>query len=168
MVVECETEADLRIGNDCQPGDVVVTRDSDLLIYPKVACIWRPISKERVLVYRVNDILASLTVLGVVSRNDYTKNVEGLGLATNFSIVKRLTSTDPIVMVNAYLADKRVVHKNTEQQTFEKSIRVFLKGEQTLVPSAITIPEQGQTYITIKAKFKELCETRVKRRLTNK
>ncbi|KAG9319438.1 hypothetical protein KVV02_000474, partial [Mortierella alpina] len=111
---------------------------------------------------------AQLTVLEVVSRNDYTKNVEGLGPATNYSIVKRLKSTDPIVMVNAYLADKRVVHKNTEQQTFEKSIRVFLKGEQTLVPSAITIPEQGQTYITIKAKFKELCETRVTRRLTNK
>ncbi|KAF9947469.1 hypothetical protein BGZ72_010527, partial [Mortierella alpina] len=97
--------------------------------------------------------------------NDYTKNVEGLGPKTNFSIVKRLTDTDPIVMVDAYLADKRVVQKNTEQKTFENSIRVFLKGEQTLSPSANVIAEQGQHYVEVKAKFKELCETRTERRL---
>lgn len=71
---------------------------------------------------------------------------------------------DPIVMVNAYLADKRVMHKNTEQQTFENAIRVFLKGEQTLIPSASTITEQSQTYITVKAKFKELCATRIEKK----
>ncbi|KAF9940994.1 hypothetical protein BGZ67_006232 [Mortierella alpina] len=27
MVVECETEADLSIGSDCQSGDIAVTRD---------------------------------------------------------------------------------------------------------------------------------------------
>ncbi|KAF9271079.1 hypothetical protein BGZ68_004282, partial [Mortierella alpina] len=99
-VVECRTEADLAIGNDCRPGDIVLTRDSDLLIYPEVACIWRPISRGRLLEYHVGDVLASLkitraqlTVLGVVSRNDYTKNVEGLGSKTNFSIVKRLSGS---------------------------------------------------------------------------
>ncbi|KAF9943959.1 hypothetical protein BGZ72_003006, partial [Mortierella alpina] len=53
--------------------------------------------------------------------------MEGLVPKTNFFIVTRLTHTDPIVMVDAYPADKRVVQKNAEQKTFENSIRIFLK-----------------------------------------
>ncbi|KAG0075497.1 hypothetical protein BGZ93_004186, partial [Podila epicladia] len=96
-IIESPTEADLHIASDCQPTDVVVSRDSDLLIYRNVRTIWRPISKGRFLVYNMDDVLATLeitrtqlTVLGVVSKNDYTKNIRGLGPATNFSVVKRL------------------------------------------------------------------------------
>lgn len=96
-VVECLTEADLRIAADCQPGDVVITKDSDLLVYGSINTIWRPISKARVLVYSVPDLLrvlninrSQLTVLGVVSKNDYNRNIHTLGSATNFSIIKGL------------------------------------------------------------------------------
>ena len=69
---------------------------------------------------------------------------------------------DPIAMVDAYLADKRVWHKNTENLTFENSIRVFLKGQQTVVVPAPTI-EQGQEYSDIKSRFKVLCDNRTER-----
>jgi hypothetical protein len=100
IVVLCETEADVRIAKDCQVNDIVISRDSDMLIYTKVKTLWRPIghaTQGKFLVYEIPIILASLdlsrtqlTTLGVISRNDYTKNVPTLGIATNYSLVKRL------------------------------------------------------------------------------
>ena len=96
-VVECSTEADLRLAVDYQPGDVVITKDSDLLVYGFIQTIWRPISEARFLVYSLSDVLrvlninrSQLTVLGVVSKNDYNRNIHSLGSATNFSIIKEL------------------------------------------------------------------------------
>ncbi|KAF9343629.1 hypothetical protein BGX26_005436, partial [Mortierella sp. AD094] len=166
-IIESPTEADLHIARDCQPTDVVVSRDSDLLIYRNVTTVWRPISKGRFLVYGIDDILATLkitwtqlTVLGVVSRNDYNKNIRGLGAPTNFSIVKRLCGDDPATMVQAYLDNDQVILKNTNQETFSNSIKVFINGTQTpmqLLPVIQT--EQGQpTYNSIKARFRDLCE----------
>ncbi|KAF9994459.1 hypothetical protein BGZ65_009906 [Modicella reniformis] len=45
-VVECPTEADPMIATECQHGDIVVTRDSDALVYKNIETIWRPISKD--------------------------------------------------------------------------------------------------------------------------
>ena len=49
-MITCETEADLQIALDYMPEDVVVTRDSDLLVYNNIVTIWRPISRDRILV----------------------------------------------------------------------------------------------------------------------
>ncbi|KAF9943722.1 hypothetical protein BGZ70_005515, partial [Mortierella alpina] len=73
----------------------------------------------------------------------------------------------PFVMVDAYLADKRILHKNTEKMTFENFIRLFLKGQQTVVVPAATI-EQGQQYVDVKSKFKELCENRTQRQFATR
>jgi hypothetical protein len=96
-VIECATEADLKIASDCKAGDIVISSDSDMLMYKNVTTIWRPISRQRFLVYRIPDILATLgvsrtqfTVLGLVSHNDYNRNIYGLGCSTNFSIIKEL------------------------------------------------------------------------------
>jgi hypothetical protein len=96
-VIECATEADLKIASDCKAGDIVISSDSDMLLYKNVTTIWRPISRQRFLVYRIPDILATLgvsrtqfTVLGLVSHNDYNRNIYGLGCSTNFSIIKEL------------------------------------------------------------------------------
>ncbi|KAF9344173.1 hypothetical protein BGX34_005936 [Mortierella sp. NVP85] len=85
-IVEAATEADLAIAKDCQPNDIVISRDSDLLIYPSVTKVFRPISKGRYLQYDVQELTAVLgmnriqfTVLGIVSRNDYTSNIPSLG-----------------------------------------------------------------------------------------
>ena len=93
----CDTEADLAIAADCQPDDVVISTDSDMLAYGSVSILWRPISKYLVLVYKLVDVCQQLglsrdhlTTLAVVSLNDYNKNIYSLGPATNCSIIKRL------------------------------------------------------------------------------
>ncbi|KAF9950813.1 hypothetical protein BGZ72_007591 [Mortierella alpina] len=83
VVVNCTTEADLAIAQACLPTDIVLSRDSDMLYYASIRTIWRPISKGRVLVYDIKEVMATLglnqaqfTVLGMVSRNDYNRNID--------------------------------------------------------------------------------------------
>lgn len=96
-IILCSTEADLAIAIESQPGDIAVSKDSDLLVYKNIETIWRPITKDRLLVYHVPDILGTLglsksqlTALGVVSRNDYDSNIAFLGPETNYDIIKGL------------------------------------------------------------------------------
>lgn len=96
-VRECETEADVAIAVDCKPEDIVISADSDMLGYASISTLWRPISRDQFLVYKLPDVLrdlalsrAQLTALAVVSSNDYNKNIYSLGPATNYSIIKSL------------------------------------------------------------------------------
>ncbi|KAF9983813.1 hypothetical protein BGZ65_001386, partial [Modicella reniformis] len=96
-VMIAETEADLSIACNSRPEDLVVSRDSDMIIYDNIRTICRPISRGRFLVYDVQEVAAALcisriqlTVLGVVSRNDYSKNIHSLGCASNYAIIKEL------------------------------------------------------------------------------
>ena len=89
----CETEADVAIASDCQPGDIVISADSDMLAYGPT--LWRPVSKGLVLAYNRAELCrilgfssAQLTALACVSSNDYNKNVYSLGPSTNFSIIR--------------------------------------------------------------------------------
>ncbi|KAK3822858.1 MAG: hypothetical protein J3Q66DRAFT_437301 [Benniella sp.] len=135
-VVEAATEADLAIAKDCQPNDIVISRDSDLLIYPTVTKVFRPISQGRYLQYDVQDLTAVLgmnriqfTVLGIISRNDYTSNIPSLGAKTNFKIVKGLSAPDPDAMVEQYLACPEVVLKTTKDNTGENNTGENNSGE---------------------------------------
>ncbi|KAF9536987.1 hypothetical protein EC957_009129 [Mortierella hygrophila] len=90
----CETEADLAMAQDAQPDDIV-SKDSDMMAYQSVKTLWRPVSNNLILAYKLPDVLATLgitrtqlTALAVVSRNDYHKNIYSLGPAANFSIIK--------------------------------------------------------------------------------
>ncbi|KAG0061389.1 hypothetical protein BGZ92_006491, partial [Podila epicladia] len=90
-VCECRSEADTCIGANCKQDDIVITRDSDALIYSNINTIWRPISRRRYLVYNIPQLLlqlqlsrAGLTTLGVVSQNDYGKGVRYMGVKSNF------------------------------------------------------------------------------------
>jgi len=96
-VVECATEADVEIGKVCGPNDVVVSGDSDLLMYDHINILWRPWRRGQFLQYTIPDILKTLdlsrakwTTLGIVSANDYGKNIHGLGIASNIGIIKGL------------------------------------------------------------------------------
>ncbi|KAF9158623.1 hypothetical protein BGX20_003309, partial [Mortierella sp. AD010] len=154
-IIECSTEADLAIAKDSIPGDIVISKDSDMLAYEKICTIWRPISRSRYLVYDIPSVLATLglnrvqlTVLGVVSRNDYNRNIPSLGSTINFGIIKDLKDLDGIdaeAMVKKYLSHERVVHKNMKGETFEASIRVFVHGIQTSIQSGTPIPTEIAT-----------------------
>src|SRR5690554_7386677 len=61
-VVECQTEADIKVARDFMPGDIVLSRDSDMLMYESISTVWRPISAGRILVYDEPSALAALGI----------------------------------------------------------------------------------------------------------
>ncbi|KAF8942926.1 hypothetical protein BGZ46_006636, partial [Entomortierella lignicola] len=97
-----------------------------------------------------------LTVLAVVSCNDYGKNIYSLGLATNFSIVKTIGDEVAQDAVRTYLHHGQVILKNSDDTTFDAALRVFVDYKQTPIssPELSTIgPSHGEIY----SRFKALC-----------
>ncbi len=71
-----------------------------MAIYTSVHRICRPISGGRFLDYKLQDAVEALgitrkqlCVLGIVSRNDYNRNIPSLGSATNLKLVKEIVDT---------------------------------------------------------------------------
>ncbi|KAF8923319.1 hypothetical protein BGZ58_003088, partial [Dissophora ornata] len=64
-------------------------------------------------------------------------------------------------MVKCYLADRRVVLKNTENYTFENAIRVFIHRIQTFAKPRPCTSSPGQTpaltFDAVKARFHQVC-----------
>ncbi|KAF9079548.1 hypothetical protein BGX23_003773, partial [Mortierella sp. AD031] len=108
-VVECPSEADIAIASDCQPGDVVVSSDSDMLLYASVETRWRPLTRGRFLVYELSKVLKHLEM----SR-------------------AQLTVLDPEIMVQRYLAHGDVTCKNPCKSHFDAALRVFVHWEFSL------------------------------------
>ena len=59
---ESRAEVGLAIAADCKPGEIVISRDSDMLVYGTISTIWRPISRGRRPVYDVPRVLATLNI----------------------------------------------------------------------------------------------------------
>jgi len=99
-VILADYEADIQIAKDCNAADIIISRDSDMLVYGNVSTIWRPISQGGYLSYNVNEVCNHLalpsrnhlTALGIVSRNDYNRNIRGLGSISNLSLIKSIPS----------------------------------------------------------------------------
>ncbi|KAG0196672.1 hypothetical protein BGX33_001361, partial [Mortierella sp. NVP41] len=156
-VVECPSEADTAIATDCQPDDIVVSGDSDMLIYDTVNTVWRPMARCQFLGYRLTEILdhlgisrAQLTTLGIVSKNDYTSNIARLGISTNHKIVKSLEKTEQDVekLIQQYLVHPEVVCKNSSANHFEAAIEAFVRksfGDLDSVVAMTTINEGATT-----------------------
>ncbi|KAF9119345.1 hypothetical protein BG015_006370 [Linnemannia schmuckeri] len=152
-VIECPSEADIAIASDCQPSDIVVSGDSDMLIYDTVKTIWRPLSRGRFLVYKLAEVLghleisrAKLTALGIVSKNDYTSNLARLGVITNHKIVKSLeeTETDVEKLIQQYLVHPDVVCKKPSATHFQASMKVFVHRQFTVPDSTMPPQTPGQ------------------------
>ncbi|KAF9115689.1 hypothetical protein BGX30_006194, partial [Mortierella sp. GBA39] len=62
-VVVCRTEANLAIAMDAQDIDVIILKDSDMMAYQSVATLWRPVSNNLILVYKIPDVLATLKIV---------------------------------------------------------------------------------------------------------
>ncbi|KAF9382477.1 hypothetical protein CPC16_009322 [Podila verticillata] len=164
-VVICRTEADLAIALDAQDIDIIISKDSDMMAYQSIKTLWRPVSNNLILVYKIPDVLATLgisraqlTALAVVSRNDYHRNIYSLGPATNFSIIKEIGSRpDAREIVATYLTHSQVMVKNTKGETFENSIRVFILLQQERVEPLVQEPQAQQLFRVLQDRFKELC-----------
>ncbi|KAF9316077.1 hypothetical protein BGZ91_005633 [Linnemannia elongata] len=159
-----DTEADLAIAIDAQPDDIVISRDSDMMAYTSIRTLWRPISRGLILVYNVPDLLkalgvsrSQLTALAAVSRNDYNKNIHSLGPATNFSIIKSIDRADPKDIVLGYLSDNRVISKNTNNQDFANSTRVFVDLQQTRLETDGSRPGSQIMFEQLQVRFQDFC-----------
>ncbi|KAG0245514.1 hypothetical protein BG011_002768, partial [Mortierella polycephala] len=152
-VVVCPSEADIAIADDCQPKDIVVSGDSDMLIYDTVETVWRPLSRGRFLVYELAAVMdhlsisrAQLTTLGIVSKNDYSSNLTRLGISANYKIVKSLekTETDVQKLIQQYLVHSDVVCKNPSATHFQAATKVFVHRTFTAPDSTIPLHTPGQ------------------------
>ncbi|KAF9579471.1 hypothetical protein BGW38_004254, partial [Lunasporangiospora selenospora] len=133
IVVLCETESDVKIAQDCLIDNIVVSRDSDMLIHAMVSTLWRPVghaSQGKFFEYEVHPILTALslsisqwTSLGVVTKNDYSGNIRTLGIATNFELIKTLDGNQDVpTLVKQYLRLGRVTRKNRTGETILSAI----------------------------------------------
>ncbi|KAG0041162.1 hypothetical protein BGZ83_002230, partial [Gryganskiella cystojenkinii] len=142
-VCSCASESDTCIGSECTRDEVVITRDSDALVYCNIATIWRPFGYGKCLVYDVPLLLkhvgisrAGLTTLGVVSQNDYGKGVKRLGITTNFKVISELEekpASSVYDLVEAYLANIKVAAKHPVDKLFDAALRIFTLQEFTIV-----------------------------------
>ncbi|KAF9125980.1 hypothetical protein BGW39_007002 [Mortierella sp. 14UC] len=93
-----------------------------------------PQSRSALPAYKVADVYrsldlsrAQLTLLGIVSKNDYTSNLTRLGVATNYKIAKSLGENEPDAqaLVALYLNHPDIVAENGSPARFEAAVRVF-------------------------------------------
>ncbi|KAF9397496.1 hypothetical protein BGZ94_006279, partial [Podila epigama] len=152
-VVVCPSEADIAIATDCQPNDIVISGDSDMLIYDTVKTVWRPLSRGRLLVYELAAVMdhlsisrAQLTTLGIVSKNDYSSNLTRLRISTNYDTVKSLekNETDVQKLIQQYLVHPDVVCKNPSATHFLAATKVFVHRTFTAPDSTMPPQTPGQ------------------------
>ncbi|KAG9319046.1 hypothetical protein KVV02_006318, partial [Mortierella alpina] len=74
---------------------------------------------------------SQFTAFGVVSANDYERNIPSLGVATNYDLIKAVKAIDVKDIVHEYLENELVDQKNEENATFAMSIS---KQEQKREP----------------------------------
>lgn len=60
VVKVCTTEADIGIAQDAQPGDIIISTNSDMLGYASIITLWQPVSQNLILVYSLPDLLATI------------------------------------------------------------------------------------------------------------
>lgn len=87
-----------------------------MLIYNTIQTVWRPLSRGRFLTYSLAEVLGQLgisrvqlTLLGVVSKNDYTSNLTRLGIASNYEIIKSLEKSEA-GMCNSFYSANAYLH----------------------------------------------------------
>ncbi|KAG0334604.1 hypothetical protein BG000_008191, partial [Podila horticola] len=163
-VQHAKHEADVALGRDCRPNDIVVSTDSDMLAYDLIQTIARPFSGGRFMMYKKADIIRHmrldtvyhLQALAVVSRNDYSSNIRSMGFANNVAIIRTCKLEENVqnpvnVIILKYLASDMVQLKNVKAQDFNVPLQVFVGRSQK--PSMVDFsqyatPRRHKTYQT--------------------
>ncbi|KAK3821501.1 MAG: hypothetical protein J3Q66DRAFT_333459 [Benniella sp.] len=168
-------EADVEIAKDCGPNDIVLTTDSDALVYGSINTVWRLMSRTKVLVYKTGEVCsqlelpskAHLTALGIVCHNDYHSNVPGFGTATNRKMIKGIDDQDVASIVASYRSHPLVVAKLEETETeteteedfnFSVPVRVFVNMKETpLEENGPAGPAPNTTHL-LQTRYQALCD----------
>ncbi|ORZ27127.1 hypothetical protein BCR41DRAFT_347463 [Lobosporangium transversale] len=142
VICHCRNEADVCIAAKCTPTSIAVSGDSDLLIYPSIKRVLRPIPRRHHMfaLYEKQEVLqalgfsrnSQLLVYGIISDNDYTPNIPTFGLATNAEIISALTDTDAEKLTVSYVREVHARSRRTPAEgQFDHSINVFFGRIQT-------------------------------------
>ncbi|KAF9370501.1 hypothetical protein CPB97_002689, partial [Podila verticillata] len=102
-VILSTTEADIKIATDCKKEDVVITGDSDLLIYKSIPAA--------TVLNMLHVTSTQLVALAIISGNDYMGNIPMLSIKMNHKLIKKLEDGDETCIVQNYLALPEVIHK---------------------------------------------------------
>ncbi|CAO3676648.1 unnamed protein product [Umbelopsis ramanniana] len=140
-MVACEGEADVHIGGlDLDETDVVISGDSDLLFYPRVQQVLRPMKDGSFHLYQKSNVIAvsnvtalQWTCVGIVSGNDYNRNIKGFGIGTNCKLISKLKGNDITQVIALYLKIDRVSNSIEGKVTFDNAIKVFGSQQQELL-----------------------------------
>lgn len=99
-IILCNTEANIQLAADCTEMDIVITGNSDFLMYRTIPEVWHLVGQgdpSQFLVYNKDAVLNAIglldtkfTALAMVSSNDYNKNIPSLGIETNYKLIKKL------------------------------------------------------------------------------
>ncbi|KAF9949650.1 hypothetical protein BGZ72_008598 [Mortierella alpina] len=147
-VCHCRTEADLCIARSKEHGNrprIVVSGDSDVLGYSTIPRFLRNIPKTSSFVWcNRADVLSALnlpssrhlTLLAIISRNDYGKNIEGLGYVKNCDILRLIPEAPMDTMLDQYVvkAAQKVSRTTIERDRFEPAFRIFYRLKDTPLP----------------------------------
>ncbi|KAF9985224.1 hypothetical protein BGZ65_011431, partial [Modicella reniformis] len=139
----CPGESDTCISQ--QDSAVVVSTDSDYLFRDIKALIRKdPRSHGKYTLYSIDDMVAALgmqrngwKVVGMTSGNDYSKNIPGFGIRTNYNTVSSI-NTMPATTVHELLEVYSATHVNGEQDAnqvisrFKNVERVFGSNVETI------------------------------------
>ncbi|KAF9311668.1 hypothetical protein BG003_007159, partial [Podila horticola] len=150
---QCHTEADLCIAHfSSHPlatslTRVVMSGDSDLLIYSAIQVVLHPMPKIRDFgIYSKDVILQTLhlespehlLLLGTVSDNDYVHNIKSLGLVRNVKIIRSVVPAHPHSMLMSYIQKARErVTQEIKNDHFKLSESVFMNLIETALSVAL-------------------------------
>ncbi|GJJ76095.1 hypothetical protein EMPS_08454 [Entomortierella parvispora] len=171
---QCSTEADTCIAFSCHPSGptqqapaspandlrdetVIVTRDSDLIMYSEVQTVFRPNPKGSFFLrYRKKDVKEALDfsedfqlmTLAIVCKNDYTSNFPGFGIKRNRNVIRDF---DPAVVQarkereaeerrrKAALKKSTSKGKSSRKRTRDASPTEVPAGTSTMVSSSSSV-----------------------------
>ena len=133
-------EADVHIGSlPLKENEVVVSGDSDLLFYTNVHDILRPLGNGNFLLYNKSDLLRLLQVtavqwasIGIVSGNDYDKNIKGFGISTNHKLISEISGKDITTIIVQYLKLDNVKKANVSSTAFKAAVKIFDKQTEDI------------------------------------
>jgi len=141
----CQFEADVDIASDCQPGDLVLSSDSDMMGHGTVGTLIRPF-RGKFYRYEMDDVAnllrlsrPQLTALAVVSKNDYNKNISSLGPKTNIKIIRSLDASGKLNVFCSLIMSEHVYRRYLLTPPFgyhidpEALVQGYLKSDQVVV-----------------------------------
>ncbi|KAI7831126.1 hypothetical protein BC939DRAFT_473193 [Gamsiella multidivaricata] len=142
----CRTEADTCIARTLTmaAGSFAVSADSDLLIYPSVTKVLRPVFHGLAYALYTKECVTNalqvpsadyVTLLGIVSKNDYTENIPGPGIVRNLEIIRALPQSPDIrLMLGPYKFMAAIKsHEAIDQTRFKPSEDIFLDLEEKVL-----------------------------------